>query len=127
MAACPCGSGDAFPECCRPFLRGEAEPPTAEALMRSRYTAYVRRDASYLRRTWDARTCPVDLELDATDWRGLEVVSREAGGPEDVTGTVTFVAHYATGVISTGTMRETSLFERRDGRWIYVEPVEGAS
>ncbi|MDN4483397.1 YchJ family protein [Demequina lignilytica] len=124
MALCPCGSGDAFPDCCRPYLRGEAAAPTAEALMRSRYTAFVRGDAGYLMRTWHPRTCPATLDVEETDWRGLEVLATEAGGAADSVGTVTFVAHYATGVISTGTMRERSSFVREDGRWLYVEAID---
>lgn len=123
-AACPCGSGAAFPDCCRPYLRGDAGAPTAEALMRSRYTAYVRGDAGYLMRTWHPRTCPATLDVEDTEWRGLEVLGTTAGGVEDSFGTVTFVAHYAKGAISMGSMRETSTFVKEDGRWLYVEAVE---
>ncbi len=120
-AACPCGSGAAFADCCRPYLRGETRPPTAEALMRSRYTAYVRRDAGYLVRTWHPRTCPVSLDVEDVEWRGLELLGTTGGGPDDDEGTVTFAAHHATGAISMGTMRETSRFVREDGRWLYVD------
>lgn len=120
-AACPCGAGDPYAECCRPYLRGEAEAPTAEALMRSRYTAYVRRDNRYLLRTWHPRTRPATLDLDRGEWRGLEVLAVEGGGPGDDAGTVAFAAHYATGVIAMGTMRETSRFVREGGRWLYLD------
>ncbi len=121
--ACPCGSGAAFAACCRPYLRGEAEAPTAEALMRSRYTAYVRRDAGYLARTWHPDTRPVDLGegLDATEWRGLEILATTGGKDGDDAGSVTFVAHHATGVLSIGQHRETSRFVREGGVWLYVE------
>ncbi|HNM44369.1 YchJ family metal-binding protein, partial [Plasticicumulans sp.] len=56
--ACPCGSGRAFADCCSPYLAGSAEPPTAEALMRSRYSAFVRRDERWLRTSWHPDTCP---------------------------------------------------------------------
>lgn len=119
-AACPCGSGDAFAQCCRPLLKGERTAATAEQLMRSRYTAYVRHDQGYLLSTWHRSTRPAAIEGD-TDWRGLEVLATEAGGEGDAVGTVTFVAHYATGAISTGTMRETSRFVHEDGMWLYVD------
>jgi SEC-C motif domain protein len=48
---CPCGSGRRYDACCRPFHRGDREPPDAEALMRSRYAAFARKDADYLWRT----------------------------------------------------------------------------
>jgi len=122
-ALCPCGSGASFPDCCRPYLRGEADAPTAEALMRSRYCAFVRRDAAHLARTWHPSTRPLDLESEFEDvqWRALEVLSATGGGEDDDTGTVTFVAHYATGAISMGAHRETSRFARVDGRWLYVD------
>ncbi len=121
MAACPCGSGESFADCCRPFLKGELEPPTAEALMRSRYTANVRRDARYLERTWHEATRPSGMDVDAVEWRGLDVIGATGGGPGDDTGTVTFVAHHSTGAISTGQLRETSRFVKVDGRWVYVD------
>lgn len=120
MATCPCGSGDGFAACCRPYLRGDAEAPTAEALMRSRYTAYVRGDEDYLSRTWHPSTRPATLDLAQTPWRGLDVLATEAGGLDDDEGTVTFVAHYATGAISMGSMREVSAFTRVNGHWLYV-------
>ena len=61
---CPCGSGRAFTACCGPYLAGTALPETAEALMRSRYTAYARRDGAYLSATWHPTTRRVDLGLD---------------------------------------------------------------
>ena len=54
-----------FGECCGPLLQGKQFAVDAEALMRSRYTAYVLGDAAYLRRSWHPDTCPADLSLDA--------------------------------------------------------------
>jgi SEC-C motif-containing protein len=48
---CPCGSGYKFKKCCAPYLAGESWPQTAEALMRSRYTAFVNGDVNHLYRT----------------------------------------------------------------------------
>ncbi|WP_062465015.1 YchJ family protein [Demequina soli] len=122
-AACPCGSGASFADCCRPYLRGQADAPTAEALMRSRYTAFVRRDAAYLASTWHPSTRPLDVAegLDEVEWRGLEVLGTVRGLEGDDAGTVTFVAHHATGVLTVGQHRETSRFVREDGRWLYVD------
>jgi len=118
---CPCGSALAYRECCGPFVRGEAVAPTAEALMRSRYTAYVRRDEAYLLRTWHPSTRPAALGLDDTAWLGLEVIGREAGGEGDDAGVVTFVASYEGARGSVANMRETSRFVRDGGEWLYVE------
>ena len=49
METCPCCSQREFESCCAPFLNGEASAPTAETLMRSRYTAYVRGNIDYIR------------------------------------------------------------------------------
>jgi len=48
---CPCSSGLRYRQCCAPYHRGEAEPPDAEALMRSRYSAFAMKDAAYLWKT----------------------------------------------------------------------------
>ena len=116
--ACPCGSGSPYRSCCEPFLDG-APAPTAEQLMRSRYTAYVRGHENHLFRTWHPATRPADVRPDhGVTWLGLEVVRTEAGGPEDDHGTVTFAARYRT-ARGEHVLHETSRFERRAGRWVY--------
>ena len=56
-ALCPCG-GPNLSTCCGPYIAGAAIPDTAEALMRSRYTAYTQRNEAYLRATWHPSTLP---------------------------------------------------------------------
>ena len=41
QVACVCGKGESLESCCGPYLKGEAQPATAEALMRARYAAYA--------------------------------------------------------------------------------------
>lgn len=78
--------------------------------MRSRYTAHATGDADHLFRTWHPRTRPDDIALDPTTrWTGLRIVSVEGD-------TVEFVASS-----ETGQMHERSRFERRGGRWVYVD------
>ena len=116
-APCPCGAGPSYAECCGRFHRGEAAAPTALALMRSRYSAFVAGDAGYLRDTWHPRTRPPRVEPDAARrWTGLEIVATERGGPFDTEGVVEFAAHHAGGV-----QRERSRFVREDRRWLYVD------
>ena len=82
-------------DCCGRFHRGEAEAPTAEQLMRSRYSAFVVLDAAYLLRAWHPDTRPAELELDpAMQWRRLDIISTSRGGPLDSEGTVEFKAHF---------------------------------
>ena len=121
-AECPCGSGSPYRSCCEPFLDG-APAPTAEQLMRSRYTAHVRGHADHLFRTWHPATRPPDVRLDpGVTWLGLEVVRTEAGGPDDPTGVVAFVARYRDPG-GDRVLAETSRFERRAGRWFYRDGV----
>ncbi len=63
-ARCPCGTGLTYGECCEPFLSAAAQAPTAERMMRSRYTAYVLWHPGYLLATWHSATRPALLVLD---------------------------------------------------------------
>jgi SEC-C motif-containing protein len=121
-AGCWCGRPAAPAECCGRYLDQDAAAPTAEALMRSRYSAYVLRNEPYLLATWHVSTRPESLELadDATKWIGLEIKRSEAGGPGDERGLVEFVARYKVGGRAFR-LHETSRFVREDGRWYYVD------
>jgi SEC-C motif-containing protein len=117
---CPCGSGKDLAHCCGPFIAGEAQPQTAEALMRSRYTAYVLARSDYLTATWHATTRRNNVGLDpAVRWLGLEIIRTEAGGPADREGVVEFVAHYKIAGRAYR-LHEASRFLRRGGQWLYV-------
>lgn len=90
-AGCPCGSGRAYAACCEPLHRG-TPAASAEALMRSRYSAYVRGDRDYLLRSWHASTRPAQLDPDAaTRWLGL-TVKRHV--PDGARAEVEFVAWF---------------------------------
>ncbi|TXR55276.1 YchJ family protein [Quadrisphaera setariae] len=120
---CPCGTGEAYGACCARFHRGEADAPTAEALMRSRYSAFALRDTSYLARTWHASTRPTldELRLDADQrWLRLDVLGTTGGGPFDDDGTVTFEARWRSGA-ERGVLRERSRFVREERRWTYLD------
>jgi len=127
-ARCPCLSGLPWGECCGPLLRGEHAAPTAERLMRSRYSAFVVLDAAYLLGTWHPSTRPAELELDAgTRWFRLDVVRTEAGGPLDDRGVVEFEARHR-GPDGAEVLHETSRFVRQraggpERRWLYVDGV----
>ena len=117
---CACGSGLAHGGCCGPLLAGWALARTAEALMRSRYTAFVERNQAYLAQTWHPSTRPSDLELEAQpNWCGLRIVATEQGGEDDGEGLVEFVATALTGT-EVFCLRERSRFVREDGRWLYL-------
>jgi SEC-C motif-containing protein len=118
--SCPCGSGAPYTACCGPLHDGEVPAATAEALMRSRYSAFVVGDVPYLLRTWHPATRPESIELDPDQlWSGLAVLATEAGGPEDGKGVVEFRASYAVRG-EPGVLHEVSRFFRVDGAWVYV-------
>ncbi len=121
FADCPCGSGRPFDACCAPCLRGERLPPSAEALMRSRYSAYVLEDEAYLLATWHPDTRPARLDLGREPrprWLGLSVrAHRELDASH---ARVEFVARYKVGGRAFR-LHEDSRFERVDGRWFYLD------
>ncbi|MGW0743413.1 YchJ family protein [Streptomyces sp. NPDC002817] len=115
--SCPCGLPEPYAKCCGRYHAGAAAAPTAEALMRSRYCAFVRQDAGYLLRTWHPRTRPASLDLDAgMRWTGLEILGTGDGSAFHSVGTVTFRASFRG-----GSLHERSRFERVDGAWVYVD------
>ena len=117
---CPCQRGLPFAQCCGPYLTGTVTAPTAERLMRSRYTAFALQDSRYLLDTWDPSTRPPAIELDpGTRWVQLVVVGSTGGGLLDSRGTVEFRADYRVGGQSRS-LRENCLFLRQDKRWYYV-------
>lgn len=119
-APCPCGSAQRYADCCAPLHEGNAAP-TAEALMRSRYSAYVLGLEPYLLATWHAASRPAQLGLaedDQPQWLGLTVRRHEATSADSAI--VEFVARYKTGGRA-HRLHETSRFIREDGRWYYVD------
>ena len=123
MPVCPCGRATArgallpLSDCCGPLLDGEAAP-TAERLMRSRYTAFVLGRAEYVLATWHASTRPAELSLDAHKWLGLEVRSHMLTGPDAAE--VEFVARFRVGGKAVR-QHERSRFVREAGRWFYLD------
>ena len=117
--ACPCGSGQPYGRCCQPWHEGGAAP-TAEALMRSRYSAYVLKLEDYLLATWQVATRPSELDLaaDGSKWLGLDVKRHDV--QDENHARVEFVARYR--IAGRGhRLHELSRFVREDGRWFYVD------
>ncbi|OUS93729.1 YchJ family protein [Rhodococcus sp. NCIMB 12038] len=120
---CPCLLGEPYDECCGRYHRGEAKAPTAERLMRSRFSAFAVLDADYLIATWHPSTRPADLDLDPEQrWTRLDILGTTGGGLLDTTGTVEFRAHY----VLDGhreSLHENSRFVREDGDWLYLDAI----
>lgn len=120
---CPCTSGDIMDSCCGPILSGAIAAPTAERLMRSRFTAFATGDFAHLLRSWHPSTRPADLQLDPeTRWMRLDVLGTEAGGPFDTDGIVSFEAFFREEG-ARGSIRERSRFVREQRVWTYLDGI----
>jgi SEC-C motif-containing protein len=126
MTLCPCQSGQNYDDCCGAIIAGRRAAPTAEALMRSRYSAFARGELDYLHDSLhpDHRG---DHDPEATrqwaersEWLTLEILSKQAGGEDDDSGTVEFAARFRQKG-ATLTHHEVGEFSRLNGRWYYVD------
>lgn len=123
---CPCGSGKPKAECCGPILDGARKPVTAEQLMRARYSAYAVADIDFL---YNSSGPDVQREFDpessrrwaeGSEWKGMEVLAKEAGEEGDDEGIVEFIARYSVN----GTdfeHHERSFFRRLEGDWKFID------
>ena len=121
---CPCGSGRSYADCCQPYIKGKEKAPTAEALMRSRYTAYAEHEIDYIINTCLARG-EKDIDKKSTrdwseqsTWLGLRIISSEKGGPADTEGTVEFEASYERNGMKE-LHHETAQFKKENSEWLY--------
>jgi SEC-C motif domain protein len=127
MKDCYCCSGKKFADCCQPFLEGEAKPPTAEALMRSRFSAYAAINVEYLlksnhpskRKFHDSKS--IELWAKSNDWHILEIISKSKGEPKDTEGTVEFKAFFLDHKSNPQIHHEISNFKKELGKWFYVD------
>lgn len=115
---CECGSEIMMSVCCGPYLDGQRYPITAEALMRSRYCAFVTGNSDYLIKTWSATQRPKEVQFDDCRWLGLKIQSVRLGGEHDTEGWVSFVARYKIDG-KAHRLEENSYFCRENGRWVY--------
>lgn len=116
---CPCGTQKDYSQCCEPYITGKKPAPTPEALMRSRYTAYVKVAAPYLKETLAPEARGDFNEKDVyewsqqSEWLGLEILKAEGK-------TVEFMAKYkAQGKVLEH--HEVSTFRQEGGKWYFVD------
>ena len=122
-----------YESCCEPLHCEKQRAATAEQLMRSRYSAFALAEVDYLIATHPDSLTPLlqrrkELRKNCREvrWLGLKIKAVEAGGVDDLEGTVTFEAIFGAGG-QRNVMAETSLFQRRDGdlkgHWLYIKPL----
>jgi SEC-C motif domain protein len=121
---CPCGRSADYDACCGVFIQGWDVPETAEALMRSRYTAYARAEIDYLVATHDPAQSPdrkgIARFAREAEFLGLQIVTTRAGLKEDDSGMVEFLARFKERG-QDRVLHERSRFRRIEGRWFYVD------
>ena len=123
---CPCGSARPYAECCEPLILGARLPETAEALLRSRYSAFVHEQVDYIlgtvapsqRHQHEPRTIR-NWARNAT-WQGLDIIEVQGGGPDDELGQIEFIARYTEKEVRKR-HHELAHFKKIDGRWYFFD------
>ena len=123
---CPCGSEKPYLECCGPLHSGAEIAKTAEQLMRSRFSAYAKKEIDYLYETThpDKRDDNFREEMEAwanrAEFTGLEIIGKKQGRSLDKVGKVEFIAYYRQ-FGEEKQMHELSRFRRYRGKWHYYD------
>ncbi len=126
MIQCYCGSGRVYDKCCGPLVAGREHAVTAEALMRSRFSAHCVGEYGYL----EVTACPrlhggisaEEIQEWSTHmhWNKLTVLRVEGGSEQDSRGVVEFQAEYTMRGVPQ-ILHETSTFVRSDRQWCYED------
>lgn len=122
MQNCYCGSGKSFSECCQPYIFGIKKAPTAEALMRSRYSAYCTQQADYLVTITHLSTRRYHNKKDIlawskeNHWLKLEIISATEN-------TVEFKAYFMDNRLQNHCHHEKSTFKKEGDSWFYVDGI----
>lgn len=132
---CPCGRNKEFAVCCYPYISGSDLAPNAEALMRSRYSAYASKNYQYVANTYatyeqshglfeglqQSQTAVSVADIKASSehnsWCKLDVLSSLSMGLQ---AEVEFIAYYQLDK-QFYAMHERSRFVKADGKWLYVD------
>ena len=121
MNLCPCGSQKSYADCCEPIHLQKIPAPTAEALMRSRYSAYAKGVIDWIAASQNSEQTDMEATRQwsqGNTWLGLQIVRTELGGPQDDTGLVEFIAKYSGGTYIE-THHEVGSFVKVDGKWLF--------
>lgn len=126
MEKCPCGSGNNYDDCCKIFISGKKSAPTAQALMRARYSAYAKHEIDFIEAT-HIREERDNVSVEETkqwseesQWLNLEILSTKKGLETDDTGVVEFKAKYRQADVIY-THHEVSKFSKAEGKWFFAE------
>ena len=134
MTPCYCGSSQNFEQCCQAIHQGVRKAETAEALMRSRFSAFCVQNLSYLVSTHQpplVQMTPTEQEYRSENqWIGLRIIETSLGQKGDSDGFVEFVAFYLPDIkdpkAPLSQLRERSYFKQADHQWFYVSGEAGS-
>ncbi|WP_432321358.1 YchJ family protein [Yersinia enterocolitica] len=126
---CPCGSELEYQRCCEPYILGTEVAAQPSILMRSRYSAYVKKNVDYLIATWHP-DCNAEQWRDGiiqsfsnTTWQGLNVIA-EMAGDQDNEAFVEFIARFKdANSTQVSAMHERSRFLRIKEHWYYIDGI----
>lgn len=120
---CPCCSEKLYSDCCEPYHKKQQNAPTAQALMRSRFSAFAIPNGVYLLNT----TLPAKRKLHSQEelqewgeinqWIKLEIVNLPAINQ------VEFKAYYIDQKGNNQLHHELSTFQKINDRWFYVSGI----
>ena len=113
---CPCGTGKHYLKCCGTFIEIGKNAPSAETLMRSRYTAYTLADITYINKTMRGKSVE-DLDQ-SIHWLGLNVIKTTKKTEFHVF--VEFIAKYQKSY-HIYSLHEISEFLFENGCWYYID------
>lgn len=129
ISYCPCGSQIEYAACCGLYHQGQQAAPTPEALMRSRYTAYVLGNIGYIQRSMRGKPLLGFNALEAeawaksVKWAGLEIIHVKNISPK--LGYVEFIARFVENGKNCA-IHEVSEFRYAEDQWFYVKGVHSA-
>ena len=122
---CPCGSKKDYNECCYPIISGKKLAPTAEALMRARYSSYAKHEIDFIISSCINHDDDSEIDRDSTEkwatqseWLGLSILRTEKGKETDTEGVVEFTATFKQKGLRE-VHKENAHFEKKDGAWYY--------
>lgn len=134
---CFCGSGLSYLACCKPYINNDVHVPTAEALLRSRYSAYVSKNVDYILSTYhpEAKHKPTRETLirntESIIWHGLNIIRTEQGKDENeifIEYTATYSGELGARLLNYNIKsmvrrktEERSHFLKYHGRWYYMD------
>jgi SEC-C motif-containing protein len=125
MDTCPCGSNVAYDACCRPLIKGEQPATTAEQLMRSRYSAFVKKELEYIYTSLHPDSRADYNEKSSRDWaetatwHSFKIVETKGGKAEDREGKVEFIVTYSQNNVKTE-HHELSTFKKEGDTWYFA-------